>query len=156
MNESEFNKQIDRLVECYGAKSYPRERIIGIWYSFRTYHYEDFKSGVNKIINECAFPPMVTQMKEHIVRRRGLSERVYPCEHCSGQGMFLAIKIDNPIHAPYAFRCNCPNGERFPHIPDFQEVDGFMEANKYHSKFPVERKASFGNLKLEKYELFRD
>ncbi len=139
MDSKEFNAQVDRLVETYGPRSYPKERIKGIWYAFKNYHHLDFRDGVDRIINECYHPPMLPRMREFVPRTRMVIERqVHPCDVCDSSGQVFAVNVDDANGPYYAFRCTCKNGEMFEkNFPLLDSMEGFMQIDEYYKKFPV-------------------
>ncbi len=133
MNTIEFNEQIDRLKSVYGAKNFPNERIKSIWFAFKSFDVRDVEEGITKIIEENYLPPTMSKMKEAIRRKREvdmLDELRPSCHECSGTGRMMRFKQGEDV--PYAFKCNCPNGQDYYTFPEFKGGNEWMTPKEHY------------------------
>ena len=135
MTKKEFEEQINRLIDTYGAKAYPAERIKGIWQAFKHFHIDDFKQGVSVIINENYYPPMLAKMREQIRYTKIDLHDECPCEHCGSTGRIICFKEGDTSGLPIGtFRCFCENGNQYPNYVLFERQEGFIPSHEYYKR----------------------
>jgi hypothetical protein len=147
MTKDQFTEQINRLIDTYGARAYPKERIKGIWAAFKHFHIDDFRSGITVIINENYYPPMLAKMREQIrYTPRGIDSGV-DCDHCDRVGLLLCYKegCDQALPAG-TFRCHCENGNLYTAFLPFERGRGYIPINEYYK---VKDHELFGNRSRE-------
>jgi hypothetical protein len=82
MTLPEFSKEMDRLVDCFGAKNYPLSRLELIQGEVRGVGAQTWKRVVDKLIGECAFAPLLPQIREALAVER---ERAHNYERIERQ-----------------------------------------------------------------------
>ena len=117
MNNEEFKIQILRLIDCYGTRFYPEERVKAIYEEFKSIEIEVFRKSIAYLIADSRFAPVLTNIREavstcegkHIYEKKQKLKKElggYKCPLCKNSGAIIAFK--NNIS--YAFRCKCKVG----------------------------------------------
>ena len=117
MNNDDFKAQMLRLIDCYGPRFYPEERIKAIYEEFKHIEIEVFKISIAYLIADSRFAPVLTNIREAIVLNEGKyryekRERLrrelgnYKCPNCKNSGAIIAFKDA----FSYAFKCPCKVG----------------------------------------------
>lgn len=70
MNPVNFQTEIQRLINVYGQKAYPRERTELIWQEVQQLSDRWFSWLIGHLIGDNERPPMVTVFREHSSRER--------------------------------------------------------------------------------------
>lgn len=136
MTQVEFDTQVKRLVDTYGEKAFPAERVRIMWGHVSGYDRDWFRRLCDKLIASCRQAPVYADYAEDVNHERDriwtaqkhsrkvVEMRDWACSTCHGLGAVLARKIDGG--AAYAFKCSCGAGKAdrraFPHWRDeYQE-----------------------------------
>jgi hypothetical protein len=117
MTSAEFNSQIIRLKEVYGAPKYTGERMALLWRELQELPLEFFKTAVDALIMSKANAPMPSDFME--VLRRPLNDLAEAkkqaalkglpgCYVCDSSGVLFSTDVDKGHR--YAFQCTCPRG----------------------------------------------
>lgn len=114
MEQDEFDKQVGRLVETYGAKAYPAERQLAIWPKVKHLQASVWSDVVTALISEHQYAPMLSKIEEAIraVRNRSYNRNLshhnaginhQPCAWCDTSGAIIATHREDGT--AYAFLC---------------------------------------------------
>ena len=117
MNNDEFKSQIMRLIDCYGPRFYPEERVKAIYNQFRHIDLEVFKRAISFLIAENLYAPVLTKIRDAVgvslgeyrhEKKERLKEEMenYKCSLCKNTGAIIAYKDS----FSYAFQCDCKIG----------------------------------------------
>ena len=117
MNNDEFKSQILRLIDCYGPRFYPEERVKAIYDQFKHIDEEVFKRAISFLIAENLYAPVLTKIRDAVgvalgryrhEKKEKLRSQMenYTCNFCKNSGAVIAFK-DN---FSYAFKCECKIG----------------------------------------------
>jgi len=117
MNNDDFKIQILRLIDCYGPRFYPEERVKAIYEEFKTIDIVVFKKAIAYLIAENLYAPVLNKIREAVNQFEGSyraekREKLeielgdFKCPLCKNSGAIIAFKDDNS----YCFRCSCKIG----------------------------------------------
>ena len=106
-----------RLIDCYGPRFYPEERVKAIYDQFKHIDKEVFKRAVSFLIAENLYAPVLTKIRDAVgtvlgsyrhEKKEELRREMegYKCGLCKNSGAIIAFK--NKIS--YAFKCECKIG----------------------------------------------
>ena len=112
MNYAEFGKELNRLKEVYGDKSYPDARVKLIFNWAKRLNADAFELIVSKLIGDNSYAPLLDKFKTAYGEIRAtLPKMEQECVYCMGSGFILSGKFPE-LGSAYA--CCCAHGERVP------------------------------------------
>lgn len=141
MTIQEFNAQIKRLSDTYGAQHFKQERLTLLWKRISNFSQAWFERTVDGLISHHRQAPMPSDFEEAISSERernwknrqedGLHEWTgrAACTYCKDTGVYVC---SHPTKSGmWAFRCACPRGLQDPRtaIPFYTEThqrDGYV------------------------------
>lgn len=141
MTPQEFDRQIRRLSDTYGAQHFKQERLTILWRKVNSYSAAWLERTVDGLIAHHRQAPMISDFEESISVERErnwknrkespLSEwnRNPTCLMCKDTGVYLC---SHPAKGGlWGFRCHCPKGESDPRtgIPPYKQShkdEGFV------------------------------
>lgn len=133
MTFEQFQLQMDRLGQTFGANHYKPDRTMIIWKEFRDLPEGWMRATVDRFIGEMRQAPLLAEFRTALVmdRDRGrapggvaLKPEVDPsrikCFFCGDNGVYIALHCET--RDPFAFRCHCDRGLADPRvaIPHFK------------------------------------
>lgn len=112
MTNQDFQNQIQKLINVYGEKAYPKERSEQLWWWAKKIEAPLFADIVAKLIAECDRAPLLAKFKEAFIDvRNHHTLQKMECCYCNGEGFYMPP--DSPPLGP-AYACRCPAGELIP------------------------------------------
>lgn len=108
----EYMTQIKRLIEVFGVKNFPEERISTLWQKVKHEDFMEFQKATDKIILERYTPPPASEILNAIKEekrnrpQKKWEEVNFDCSWCGQSGFVTARLVENTNHV-VAFRCAC-------------------------------------------------
>lgn len=133
----EFATFFEPIVTLFGQNKFPQVRIAAYHDDLKHFSEEEVTELVEFILKNYFSPPTVSQLKRdaHAVfkkanerREKEINEMLGEkrCPYCDNSGIAVGIKVNAPLEAPYAFRCQCPAG--------VLKTDGMPKYTGLHAK----------------------
>ncbi len=113
MTKYRFELEMKRLVDVFGVKSYPPERMKALWEIIKDSSDDRFEKWVNLQISDSKFAPLGENFREFAEQDRkilsffkGTEENQSKCNTCKDGAGFVVVtnKTNNCV---YAFACDC-------------------------------------------------
>lgn len=157
MDKSDFTVQMDRIIQTWGPKSYPEQRIQMIWEFCKGLQRWEFKAVVDKLIGSEKYAPMPQDIEKACARARMKNERERvdrfmaerfkeDCVWCRKTGVVHAKHREKKTG--FAFRCVCD----FAHFFNFKYEPWSIDLEtEYEPDYLVFREKEI-ELKPEDYE----
>ncbi len=117
MIHAEFLSEFCRINTVYGEKLYPPERVTRIWEAVKFLNHREWESVVGNIVGEMMKPPMLSDFRQAVAgyhrQREGhkpiaamaFERTTCACRWCGHSGWIFAVKRDELVAGPTAFRC---------------------------------------------------
>ena len=117
MTIGDFSKQIERLRDVYGPKTYSAERIVVLHAALKNTSEQDFEQAVTSLIADSRQAPMLNELKAAVEAARHArpmrmvvnNTAASNCRRCGGDGY---LRIENERGYEILHRCNCEAGYR--------------------------------------------
>jgi len=129
MTKDEFGIQMDRMIDCYGERAYPKDRIDQVWEWSKKIPDSLFHKIITKLI--CDFPnhkpPIFTDFQTtytFLRRRHSTYYQQPPCVRCDGRGIIMALFRSDPTNWELSedFACDvCELGKAKKELRFWQE-----------------------------------
>lgn len=118
MTRDFFVKQVKRLQDVYGARSYPIERIDLFWNEVKGVSDYAFEKWIDKKILNSLKPPMGEDFQDLARKEKSITSQLttpevkmtYSCNKCRDDGALLAKRKDDG--SLWTFVCDCEAGEK--------------------------------------------
>jgi len=133
----EFDKQIERLKNSYGANAYSSNRIELFWEWLNLLAAKDFESAVSKLIASERQPPMLNQFVELVLPKLQVSKKLQEeasaigrkeCAVCDSKGFVFKTMMSKKLQRnyEYIFRCECEWGKKYTAWPLLSDVTAYQ------------------------------
>jgi hypothetical protein len=140
LTPQEFDQQMLRLSNTYGAQYFKQDRLTLLWGKVKDYSPTWFKGVVDNLLSSCRQAPLPADFEDaiSIERERRWKDRKherlevstvsYMCKLCKGTGTLLCSHPNQG--GMWGFRCRCSIGQNDPRrgLPMFtpeREQEGF-------------------------------
>lgn len=128
MKRDQFEQQLLRLAEVYGAAKYPKHRADVLWDRFSAVSARDFQEAISNLIADESYAPMSTKIQMAIQNLNGKVKEAKPvnsfvkCRYCCDTGFILWSKKENPEQTCTTQCHRCPEG--------IENASGLKKANE--------------------------
>lgn len=122
MQHEDFKREIARLVQVFGDRNYPKERVNLLWQAFSYCQEEDVTAAVSHLIGNTLKPPLQRELAEAIeeaARERRENNRgptkvsARPlCQYCSDSGWATVTQKGAFPPVKVCVRCPCLIGAK--------------------------------------------
>jgi hypothetical protein len=132
MDQTTFDREMNRIYEVFSDRAYAPERTKLIWSAVRNLAPQEFSAVVSDLIGSCATPPLVSRFREAVQQlyqknsfecNRAKDQWIDSlpwCSLCGKKGEIVALKRDDGTL--FAFRCPCEIGSRlWPRVPVWRQ-----------------------------------
>lgn len=81
MQSQEFNRELNRLKDCFGDKNYSDERVKILWSEVKDLTGDWFIRVINFFIGNQRQPPLIGEFREEIAKERDRQWKIKKTEH---------------------------------------------------------------------------
>lgn len=140
MTQLEFMEGLDRLEKNFGKQSSEKSQFL--YEELRRVDIRAWKNCIQAILDSEARFPVLATFRKHLFDQKPPkptattlddSPSCFRCTH----GIATIKRFVNLRPATFAFRCECPSGDRYPSLPLVQSDEQTVKEAKTRPNYPV-------------------